>query len=342
MTRVAMVMAGATHGGAETFFVRLVSALAEAGEEMLAAIRHDAAREAALARAGVAVERFGFGGPLDILTRPRLGAALRRFSPRVVVSWMNRAAGKTPPGPWVQVGRLGGFYDLRHYQRCHHLVGNTEGIVRYIVAQGWPAGRAHHLPNFTPALAGIAPVPRASLGVPDAAPLLLAMGRLHQNKGFDTLIAALAAVPGAHLAIAGEGPERAALETCAARAGVADRVTFLGWRDDQGALLAAADLFVCPSRHEPLGNVVLEAWSAGRAVVAAAAQGPTELIEDGATGLLVPVNDAAALAASITALLDDPARRSGLAAAGHAAWASRFSAAPVIARWRDFLATVTA
>jgi glycosyltransferase involved in cell wall biosynthesis len=342
MTRVAMVMAGAHHGGAETFFVRLVSALAEAGEDMLAAIRHDAVREAALAHAGVPVNRFAFGGPLDILTRPRLGAALRRFSPRVVVSWMNRAAGKTPTGPWVQVGRLGGFYDLRHYRRCHHLVGNTEGIVRYIVDQGWPADRAHYLPNFTPKLAGIAPASRASLGVPEGARLLLAMGRLHPNKGFDTLIAALAAVPGAHLAIAGEGPERAALETCAERHGVAERVRFLGWRDDQGALLAAADLFVCPSRHEPLGNVVLEAWSAGRAVIAAAAQGPVELIDDGTTALLVPVDDAAALATAITALLDDPARSAALAAAGQAAWAARFSAAPVVARWRDFLATVTA
>ncbi len=342
MTRVAMVMAGAVHGGAETFFVRLVSALAEAGEEMLAAIRHDAAREAALARAGVAVNSFTFGGPLDLLTKPRLGAALRRFSPRVVVSWMNRAAGKTPSGPWVQVGRLGGFYDLRHYRRCHHLVGNTEGIVRYIIAQGWPAERAHYLPNFTPPLSGMAAVERASLHVPEGVPLLLAMGRLHRNKGFDTLLDALATVPDAHLAIAGEGPERASLEALAARHGIADRVRFLGWRDDQGALLAASDIFLCPSRHEPLGNVVLEAWSAARPVIASAAQGPSELIADGTTGLLVPVDDAAALAAAIAALRDDPTRRAALAAAGHAAWAERFSAAPVVARWRDFLATVTA
>lgn len=342
MTRVAMVMAGARHGGAETFFVRLVSALAGAGEEVLAAIRHDPAREAALAGAGVTVRCFAFGGPLDLLTRPLLGVALRRFSPRVVVSWMNRAAGKTPSGPWVQVGRLGGFYDLRHYRRCHHLVGNTEGIVRYIVAQGWPAERAHHLPNFTPALAGAAPASRGSLGVPEGARLLLAMGRLHRNKGFDTLISALAAIPRAHLVIAGEGPERPSLAALAARLGVAGRVTLLGWREDQAALLAAADLFVCPSRHEPLGNVVLEAWSAGRAVIAAAAQGPAELIEHGTTGLLVPPDDADALAAAISALLDDAARAAALASAGQARWAAGFAAAPVVARWRDFLATVRA
>ncbi len=342
MTRVAMVMAGARHGGAETFFVRLVSALAGHGDDVLAAIRHDAAREAALAGAGAAVRTFSFGGPLDLLTRPRLGAALRCFAPRVVVSWMNRAAAKTPPGPWVQVGRLGGFYDLRHYRRCHHLVGNTEGVVRHIVSQGWPAERTHHLPNFTPALAGATPVPRAGLGAAEGAALLLAMGRLHRNKGFDTLISALAAVPGAHLAIAGEGPERAALQAHAASCGVAGRVSFLGWRDDQGALLAAADLFVCPSRHEPLGNVVLEAWSAARPVVAAAAQGPSALLSQGQTGLHVPVEEARALAAAISSLLAEPSRARALAAAGEAAWRERYAVAPVLARWRRFLATVAA
>jgi glycosyltransferase involved in cell wall biosynthesis len=337
-----MVMAGARHGGAETFFVRLVTALAASGEDVLALIRRDAEREAALAAAGVAARSFAFGGPLDLLTRPRLGLALRRFDPRVVVAWMNRAAGKTPRGPWVQVGRLGGYYDLRHYRACHHLVGNTEGIVRYMIGQGWPPARAHHLPNFTPDLSGAEAVARASLGVPEGVPLLLALGRLHRNKGFDTLIAGLSDIAAAHLVIAGEGPEREALTALAARHGVGDRVHLIGWRDDQAALLAAADIHVCPSRHEPLGNVVLEAWSARRPVVAASSQGPVELISDGTDGVLVPVDDPAALAAAITALLADPARAAALAAAGRAAWAARYAPDPVIARWRHFLATVTA
>lgn len=337
-----MVMAGARHGGAETFFVRLAAALAASGEDVLALIRRDADREAALAAAGVTAEGFAFGGPLDLLTRPRLGLALRRFAPRVVVSWMNRAAGKTPRGGWVQVGRLGGYYDLRHYRSCHHLVGNTDGIVRYIIEQGWPEGRTHHLPNFTPDLSGAAPVARAGLGVPEGVPLLLALGRLHRNKGFDTLITALPAIADARLVIAGEGPERAALAALAAQHGVGDRVHLPGWRDDQAALLAAADIHVCPSRHEPLGNVVLEAWSAGRPVIAAASQGPVELIADGIDGVLVPVDEPAALAGAIMALIAQPARAQALAAAGRASWAARFAPEPVIARWRHFLATVNA
>lgn len=335
-----MIMAGAHHGGAETFFVRLCIALAGAGEEVLAVIRRDAERASALRRGGLDPVQLGFGGPLDPLTRPRLARALARFAPRVAMAWMNRAARFTPPGPWVRVGRLGGYYDLRYYAGFDHLVGNTQGIVEWIARQGWPRDRVHHLPNFAPDFAGAAPADRAALGVPRDAFLVLAMGRLHPNKGFDVLIEALAHLPDVVIAIAGEGDERAALAALAARRGVTERVRFLGWRDDQGALLAACDLFACPSRHEPLGNVVLEAWSAARPVVAACSPGPAELIAHGTTGLLVPVEDARALADAIGALRDHPARARSLAEAGRTVFRRDHAEAPVLARWRRFLAEV--
>jgi glycosyltransferase involved in cell wall biosynthesis len=106
-------------------------------------------------------------------------------------------------------------------------------------------------------------------------------------------------------------------------------------------LLAAADFLVCPSRHEPLGNVVIEAWAAGRAVLAAAAAGPSELIAEGESGLLVPVDDVPALAGALRRLAGDPALRARLAAAGHAAYLAQFTEAAVVRRYRDFFATVT-
>lgn len=333
-----MVMAGAVVGGAETFYVRIVSALAAAGEEVLAVIRRHPARAAALRAAGVAPIQLRFGGPFDLFTRPRLARVLRSFAPGLVMSWMNRAARFTPEGPWTRVGRLGGYYDLAYWRGFDHLVANTRGIAAWIAAQGWPAERVHHLPNFVPDLAGAEPAPRRDLAVPEGALLILAMGRLHRVKGFDTLIAALARLPRAVAVIAGEGPERSALETLARRLGVADRVRLLGWRDDQGRLLAAADVFVCPSRHEPLGNVVLEAWSARRPVVACRAAGPEELIEPGRTGLLVPVDDPPALAEAIRELAEDRRLAHSLAEAGRAAWEAGFAPVPVVARWRTLLA----
>ncbi len=330
-------MAGSPAGGAELFYERLTTALARSGDDVLSIIRRDSGRAGRLRARGIAPLEFRFGGPLDLLTGPRLARVLRHFAPRVVVAWMNRAARFTPRGDWVLTGRLGGFYDLSYYRHCDHLIGNTRGIVAYIAGQGWPAARAHYLPNFVPDMAGAIPAP---LPVPPGAPVILALGRLHRNKAFDVLIRAMQAVPDAHAVIAGEGEERAALESLARDQGVAGRIHLLGWREDTAALLAACNVFACTSRHEPLGNVVIEAWSARRPVVAAAAQGPAELIESGRTGVLVPPDDPAALADALSTMLTDARGAKSLAESGRLRYETDYAEAPVLDRWRRFLASV--
>ena len=335
--RTAQVMAGAALGGAELFFERLCLGLHDAGEDVLPVIRRNAVRADRLRAGGLAPLELAFGGRLDLATRPKLRAALRAFAPRVVVSWMSRASQHVPRGDWVLVGRLGGYYDLRYYRSCDHLVGNTHGIVGWLREQGWTEARTHYLPNFVADFAAVAPA--ADLASAPR-PLLLGLGRLHTDKGFDTLIRALAHLPGVHLALAGEGPEAGNLRALAARELVADRVRFLGWRRDAGALLKAADVFVCASRVEPLGNMVIEAWSAGCPLVAVAADGPRELVHDGIDGALVAHEDPTALAAAIAAMLADRAAAARMAEAGRRRFAAEFSASPVIARWRRFLAEV--
>ncbi len=333
-------MAGAPSGGAEQFFERLAAALHHAGDTVLPVIRRDAHRADRLRTEGLAPAQLRFGGPLDLTTRPRLARLLRAFSPAVAVAWMNRAARAMPDGPWVKVGRLGGYYDLKYYRDCDHLVGNTRGIVAWIREQGWPAARVHHLPNFAPDLLGAHPADLPPNLPPG--PRVLALGRLHPNKAFDILIRAIPSLPGVQFVIAGEGPERAALERLAHDLGVADRLHLLGWRRDQAALLAACDLLVCPSRIEPLGNVIIEAFSACRPVVAAAVAGPLELIDPGRTGLLVPPEDPVRLAAAIRTVLDDPALAASLAANARQIWQTEHAEAPVVATWRHALAAMAA
>jgi len=331
-------MAGAAAGGAELFFERLTTALEADGMDVLAMIRRDAGRAARLRAAGLSPVELGFGGRLDLLTTPRLRSRLRRFQPRVTVAWMNRAGRMTPAGEWVLAGRLGGFYDLANYRRCDHLIGNTRGIVDWIRAEGWPAARVHYLPNFAAELRGAAPHRPAT--VPPDASLVLALGRLHRNKAFDVLIRAMRHMPRAHVLIAGEGPERSALEALARSEGVDGRLHMPGWTQDAGGLLAACDVLVCPSRHEPLGNVVIEGFSAGRPVVAASSQGPTEILSGTQDGLLVPLEDDRALGLAVQSVLEDPALAARLAAAGRRRYEVEFAAAPVLARWRAFLETV--
>ena len=334
MVRVAQVMAGAAHGGAELFFERLCVALHAAGDEVLPVIRANAERAALLRAAGMAPRQLWFGPPYDVLTRLRLRAALRAFRPLVAVAWMSRANQHMPTGDWVRVGRLGGYYDLRYYRGCDHLVGNTKGIVAWVRGQGWPADRVHYLPNFAPDLASATPPPGTRR--------LLALGRLHRNKGFDILIRALALLPDVQAVIAGEGPERHALEQLARELGVANRLSLPGWSDDQAALLAACDMLVCPSRIEPLGNVIIEAFSASRPVVAAAVAGPLELIDPGRTGILVPPEDPIRLAAAIRTVLDDRDLAAALARAGRRQYEAEYAEAPVLRRWQDALAQMAA
>ena len=345
MTRVLQAIAGARHGGAEGFFERLVLALDRAGLEQRVVIRRDPRRAKLLKEGGIAPVELAFGGWLEFATRQALKREIASFKPHVVLTWMSRASSFCPRStralPFVQVGRFGGYYKLKYFKHCAHLIGNTPDIVDYIRRNKWPAERAHYLPNFVAAMRAD-PAARAGLYTPADAPLLLALGRLHENKAFDVLLRAVKEVPGAYLWLAGAGEEAAALKRLAQDLGIASRVRFLGWREDVAALLAAADVFVCPSRHEPLGNVVIEAWSAGKPVVAARAAGPAALIRDGETGLLAPVNDVVALAVAIKRLIADAALRTRLAEAGHRVYEAQFTEASVVAHYRAFFDRVAA
>lgn len=342
--RVLGVMAGAGQGGAEAFFERLMTALPQAGIESAAAIRTDDARAARLRAGGLAVTQAPFGGWFDFGTAWDIANAIERFEPDIALAFMSRAAIKLP-GRYVlghkpvYVGRLGGYYDLKYYKRCRHLIGNTKDICDWIVRQGWPAARVAYLPNFvdaTPAQAA----DRAALDTPADAKLILALGRLHENKAFDVLLAALAKLPNAYLWIAGTGSLAADLRAQAQALGIASRVRFLGWREDTAALLAACDVLACPSRIEPLGNVVLEAWAQNRPVVAAAATGPAALIADGRNGLLVPIDDADALASALSRVCDDAVLAKGLVQEGAFSYQKAHTKEAVVRLYGEFFDAV--
>jgi glycosyltransferase involved in cell wall biosynthesis len=100
------------------------------------------------------------------------------------------------------------------------------------------------------------------------------------------------------------------------RLGLEARVSVIGHREDVPRVLAALDVLVCPSDHEPFGMVVLEALAAGTPVVASDSGGPSEILEDGRSGLLFPTGDPEALAGTLLRLLDEPGLQQALAGAG--------------------------
>ena len=338
--RLMQAMAGAPRGGAEAFFARLAAAFEDAGSiTQRVVIARDRMRAAQLREARVDLVELPFGGRLDLWTPLALRRSVVDFRPDILLTWMNRATLMAPNGKHVLVGRLGGYYDLKYYRRCDHLICNTPDLVRHVTEGGWSAARATYLPNFATAPKG-APLARADHGIPKDALLLLGMGRLHHNKGFDTLLAAMPDLPHAWLMLAGSGPEEAGLRREARALGVEGRVRFLGWQPDVGPLLRACDIFVCPSRHEPFGNVVLEAWAAKRPVIATAAAGPRHLIVDGKNGILVPVDEPRAMAEAVKLAARRPDKMAALAAAGHATYERDYSETVVVRRYLDFFQRV--
>ncbi len=188
---------------------------------------------------------------------------------------------------------------------------------RMVEAEGVPAAKVRMITNGIPD----PPPPsgrdvRAELGIEPGAPLLGAVAALRPQKALDVAIRALAELapefPAARLAVAGgDGgfpAERGRLEAVAAELGVAERVMLLGERDDVPDLLEAFDLAVLSSDFEGSPLSVMEYMAAGLPVVATAVGGVPDVVEDGVTGVLVPPQDPAALAAAIAALLRDPER----------------------------------
>ena len=141
------------------------------------------------------------------------------------------------------------------------------------------------------------------------------------------MLDATAKVPGLYVWIAGDGPIEAELKAQCTKLGLDDRVRFLGWRNDRGALLAACDVVAFPSRYEPFGTVTVDAWAASRPLVAADAVGPAAYVKNEVNGLLIPKNDVDALATALSRVISDKALATKLVEGGRASYEQQFNKA---------------
>eukprot|EP01036_Dinobryon_divergens_P045396 gene45396-60648_t len=262
-TRVLHIHFG-KEGGAERFFVKLAQALGRRGVQQRFIIRPARSWDGQVSPLGPVIRNnFSAMSPLSLLAHVQANRWVRQWQPNAVMAWMPRAARLVHPWPGVvKLARMGDFPgNLKHFGNCDLLVGNVPGIAQTCRDLGWTKP-AWTIANFSPAITPT-PVPRASLTTPEDAFLIVAGGRFHPRKALDMAVRALARLPGAWLWLVGDGSMRAELEQLAVKLNVADRVRFVGWVNDPSNYIAAGDAFLMPSRHEPLGNLLLEAWSLG-------------------------------------------------------------------------------
>ena len=220
---------------------------------------------------------------------------------------------------------------------------------------GVPAERIALLPHavdtgrFRPAEAGERAALRAGLGLPGGV-LAVYTGRLLRGKGLDTLLAAFAGAaaqaPGFALVLVGSGEGQALsvedeLKRRVAEAGLAGRVLFPGRVERVEDWLRAADLFVFPSVFEALGISLVEAAACGLPAVASRTGGIVDVVEDGASGLLVVPGDAEALGSGLRALVSDASRRAQMGRAARAAALAGFDEKDSLDRYRALFREVS-
>jgi glycosyltransferase involved in cell wall biosynthesis len=178
--------------------------------------------------------------------------------------------------------------------------------------------------------------------------VILCVAAHNEKKAIDVLIRAMADLRDGpsppRLLLAGDGPLRDELESLARSVGVAERVEFLGHQPREAIhrLMAECDVFVLPSRSEPFGIVVTEALASGKPVVASAVGGITEIIEDGVSGILVPPDDAEALAQALGTVMSDGELRGRLGQAGPPRVEAHFTHDRTGSRYEDLFSSLLA
>lgn len=340
--KLMQVIGAKNSGGAELFYLRLARALAKRDDvELLCVVRQGSWMQKQLEAEGLNFKTAPFGGFFDRKTTKILKSYIDDFQPDVVQGWMSRACSKLPKTSVPTVGRLGGYYPLKNFKNCDHLIGNTQELKRYIIENGHPAAKTHYIPNFAPIPDERFKLNRADVryefGIAPEVKVLFIAGRLHPVKGIDLAIHALRGLPEhVHLMVAGSGKMKRELESLAEKEGVADRVHLLGWVNNITVVASAADIWLVPSRQEALGNVVLDAWAHGVPVVASKTPGPMSLIEDDLTGKLFDIEDVDTMVRHVEALLKSPRHGETMAENAKSVMLSNYSEESVLKKFISF------
>lgn len=213
------------------------------------------------------------------------------------------------------------------------IIAVSQGVKRGLESMRIPTTRILVIPNPNAGMDRQVVKP-ASLS-PLMNRFILGVGRLGWEKGFDLLLAAFRGLgrPEIHLVILGEGEDRAMLINLAKELGIENRVHFPGYITDVETWYRHAECFVLSSRYEGWPNVLMEASANGCPVVSFDCEyGPSEIIQDGENGLLVPEGDVEGLAKAIARVLDDEALRRNLVVKGLER-VKMFDVTEIAARW---------
>jgi len=340
--RVFHLDSAATWRGGQNQVLLTAKGMASRNHHSVVACRAGAPLEGRARADGLDVRAVPFRGDLWPPAILSLARTLRRDRPRALLLHDPHAvsaglvASRLAGGAALVAVRrvdfpLRGVFSRRKYAACDRVIVVSRAIGEIVESGGLDPARLrlvyegvadrHPQPGGREAL--------AELGVPPGAPVVGNVAALTGHKDHATLIEAMARLrrraPEARLVIAGEGELRPALEGLVRERGLGDRVVFAGFRRDLDRMLPAFSVFCLSSHLEGLGTSVLDAMAFGLPVVATAAGGIPEAVEDGVTGRIVSPRDPGALADALAEVLGQEERRRALGAAGRQRFLERFT-----------------
>jgi len=316
--------------------------MAARGHAVAVACRRGGVLETRLQGSGIDTFPIGVRGEASPLGILGLARAFRAFGPEVAQLHDPHAvtagllAARLHGGARLIATRrvdfpLRGALSRRKYMSCRRVVAVSRAVAGVLEAGGVDGERIRvvyeGVPDRPPAAGGAEAL--AALGVPAGCRVVGNVAALADHKDHATLLesapAVLRGVPEACFVIVGEGELRPRLEARARELGMGQRWIFAGFRSDLDRLLPAFAIFCLSSHQEGLGTSLLDAMNFALPIVATAAGGIPEAVEDGVTGRLVPPRDPEALAQALASLLRDPERRAAMGEAGRRRFEARFS-----------------
>jgi glycosyltransferase involved in cell wall biosynthesis len=283
-----------------------------------------------------AANNWGIYDPIAIYKLARL---TRHYRPNAIITHGTRAGVLVRKAVGLQTPVISVAHNYKYTRlfKADYIIAITDHIQQALIRDSYPKDRILQIPNMIALPKEIVAVKERTSDIP----VIGTLGRLHHDKGFDILLRAVALlhqkdIP-CRLLIGGDGEESAALHQLTRDLHLDDHVTFQGWIQDKAVFFKSCDIFCMPSRHEPFGVVLLEAFAHKVPTAATQSEGPSEIACHQQEAEMSPVDDVEGLAESLKKLMDDPLYARDLADRAYARLCKTYSMPVVGKRLSDVL-----
>ena len=278
--RVLNILGGSKEGGAEKFFERISLALEKKKIHQELIIRKSDQRYNRLTDKIKIIHQIKYFYFYNPFCHKKINDVFEKFRPNVTLTWMNRASRLLPKKKnCINIGRIGGYYKIKNYVNCDYLITNTFDLRNYAIEHGWDPEKVEFIPNF------VDENNKEKVINKSARKVIICLGRFHKNKGIDILLKAMTYISDYDLWIIGRGEEKKLYDQIIRQYKLEKKVYFHDWTDNISKYLNASNILICPSRHEPFGNVIIEAWAHKIPVIVSETGGPKVIVKNNFNGL---------------------------------------------------------